>query len=229
MFTTPGTAYHALSRLAVCVLSIAALFGNAAHASIIAYDNPTGLSQQNFGNLLGLEFQVNQTIDITALGAFDNGIVTNLDGVTGAGVQVGIFSNATQLLVGSAVSFNGSNFGTQINGDAFQAVNFTLSPGVYWIVALNDDNYNTGGPPNTGTTVNTGGGAISFIGTGRYGSGPTLIFPDARDVGAFDHYDAGTFQYSVSASATDVPEPASMALLGGGFFGLMWARRRQAL
>ncbi len=192
-------------------------------ADTIAYDNqPTG-GLQNYGNNLGLDFTVNSPILITQLGAFDNGVVANLNGVAGGtGIDVGIFSLSSETLVGTSVHFNSTtDAGTQINADAFLPVHINLPAGNYTVVALNDGNYNSGGGVNASSTENSGGGLISFIGGGRYGNGPTLAFPGGTDGGPTNRYDAGTFQFRAA------PEPSSFVLGALGVVGLLWAARRR--
>jgi hypothetical protein len=64
-----------------------------------------------------------------------------------------------------------------------------------------------------------------------------LLFADARGNqvnlysngdSTYAHYDSGAFSENVVLSNIDVPEPASMALLGAGVFGLGLIRRRRA-
>jgi hypothetical protein len=203
--------------LRIVLLWLAAVFfllPGFARASTIAYDNDTSLgdvgSLQNFPGVLGLDFNVNQAITVTALGAYDQGLPANLDGVNGGGVVVGIFDRNTGLLVSPTASFSSSSPGVQINGDAFQSESFLLLPGQYSVVTYNDKNYNEGFVSTTfnPTSVeNSGGGAISFVGSGRYDNTSAFQFPTTIDSGPTNRYDAGTFAFVTS------PEPSSFILL----------------
>jgi hypothetical protein len=179
---------------------------------------------QDWSGRLGMDFTVNSSILVTALGAFDNGDQARLAGVNGNGVQVAIFNLGTGLQVGSSVSFNGGGGYTQIGGDAFLNVpGFSLAPGNYSIVAVDDRNYNQGyfGGPNIHQVTNNLGGAISFIGVSRYDSTSALGVPGNFDSGPANRYDAGTFV------ASAVPEPATWAMMILGFFGVGFVAYRR--
>jgi hypothetical protein len=202
------------------VLALAVLlctFGQA-HASIIAYDNgapapPAGI--QNWQGNLGLDFTVNKTISISALGAFDDGNPAHLVGTRGAGVVVGIFNLATSSLVGPTVLLTPTGFSSQINGDAFAAVTpFLLAPGNYSVVTLNDPNYNSGlsGGP-TPVTLNDGGGSINFnvpTALSRYDAHLTFDLPGiVSNFTPVPRFAAGTFEFDT----VQTPEPTSLVLL----------------
>jgi len=199
--------------LFVAVVAMAAgMRGQAEAATIIAYDNAAVAANQNWlGGSIGMDFDVNRTIRVTELGAFDSGAIANLD--TNNGVYVGIFDRTTGSLVAPSVFLTSATPGlSQINGDAFLAVTpFFLHAGFQGsIVAYYDPNYNTfGNVPNATSTTNSGGGAISFVGTSRYNNGVGgLVYPTIIDGGPANRYDAGTFGFTV------VPEPSSVVMAG---------------
>lgn len=198
-----------------------------AGASTIAYDNAAALSPiQGFGGSLGLDFTVNSAITIDQLGAFDNGVIANLAGADGrSGVTVQIYNiTSTPVAIGPSVTFTPLNAGTQINGDAFLSVApFTLGPGTFTVVAVNDDNYNSLGAVNNTSTENTGGGLITFSGNARY-SVSMSAFPAQPDGGPNNRYDAGTFTFG----AATAPEPSTFVLFGLGGALAFFARRRRA-
>jgi hypothetical protein len=167
---------------------------------------------QRWQGNLGMDFTVNSPIQIGALGVFDNGQRSELSGTTGNGILVGIFSLTTGQLVSPSVLFTASSTVAQIGADAFQSVTpFSLTTGSYSIVTLNDPNYNQGffGGPNIYQTLNPLGGAISFIGSGRYdGNNTTLELPGGIDGGPANRYDAGTF------AVTPLPSTWTMFALG---------------
>lgn len=215
---------------AAAMLATAVLFGisPAQAAPFTAYSNNAGISPlQNFGGALGLDFQVNSAITITGLGAFNNGLTANLDGKNSAlGITVGIFT-LSGVAVGTSVHFTAATGGiTQLNGDAFLPVSFTLNPGSYSIVATNDRNYNSSGAANNFNTTDDGGGLISFIGKARWTSSTTLALPGTIDTGPVDRYAAGTFQFTAAdGTHVSVPEPASALLLGAGLVAIALLRK----
>jgi hypothetical protein len=212
-------------RGGLIVLAAVALLGGPAKADII-YQDSVAPNLQNIVGALGMDFTVNQSIQVTALGAFDNGVNAYLAGSAGTGVTVGIFNVNTGMLVGTSVFFQAGGSYDQIGGDAFQSVNpFVLGPGTYSIVSLNDSNYNTMGAPNLFQVTDNLNGAISFVGGGRYG---TLSFelPPTIDGGPPNRYDAGTF----AATALAVPAPVAgsgpMMIVGLLCLGFMAYRRK---
>ena len=197
-------------------LLAAVLLASAGSASAtVVYADLTSVSPlQNYGNLLGMDFQVTSAINITSLGAFDNGLAANLAGKDGSGVTVGIFSLGGTLQ-GSSVHFAAADIVTQTGGDAFKTVtSFVLAPGSYSIVALNDINYNSEGAANLTQTTDNLGSAISFIGSSRFDGGAALGLPSTLDTGPANRYDAGTF------NGTPVPLPAAVWLLVSALGGL---------
>lgn len=209
----------------VCAAVLGMCIGGVARADVIAYDNIGAGPNQNFGNSLGLDFNVTSAtgITVTALGAYDSGAIGALVGVDGvSGVTVAIYDRVTQLQVGPSVHFDGTN-GVQINSNAFLPDLINLPGGFQGsVVAFNDPNYNSGGGPNPTSTENDGGGLISFVGGGRFGGG--FAYPTIVDGGPTNRYDAGTFEF-----VAGVPEPGTLTLAGLGLLGLVgycWRSRK---
>ncbi len=206
------------------VLLMLMVWAVAAHADSIAYDFPATFGTQAWTGSLGMDFDVNSPITITAMGVFNSG----QSGITGT-LSAEIFNVTTGLPVaGTLVSLTGTQ-GTLIDGSRFLSITpVTLPVGDYSIVSWGysstdpDGNY-TDPPPST--ILNDDGGAISFVGSGRYspaGTGGT--FPTIIDGGAADQFYAGTFD-----PGSSVPLPPTALLLGSGLLGLVglgWRKKR---
>lgn len=210
-------------------LMVAAIVGSTAicqrtMADTIAYDNSSSTTpNQKWTGNLGLDFDVNSPINVTALGAFFGNSINNLV----PAVKVAIFSRATGLEVGSAVTISSTIYDSLSNGDAFVslAIPIFLAPGAYSVVEnldpTSNQDYNvhiTGGTSNTTSTEDNGGGAITFKGTGRYDYGSSLDLPKliGDSANPTNAYDSGTFQFA------SVPLP-SAALGGVGLMGCLLA------
>ena len=240
--------------IALCLLGAAT---TATAGTVIAYDNTCDAtcqgSQQNYGNSLGLDFEVLAPIDVLALGMFDGG--NNYDQTMYYGVDCssGVWVNIYNIpadgpaTIVASVYFNPANFdvsqpnfgeGQQINAENFLFLSSAveLQPGNYRVVAWNDWNWNvnlTGaaGGTNPNTTENDGGGLILFDGLGRFAPAPGSAdpffgFPTLVDAGPSDRYAAGSFIFEDANEFERIPEPSTLGLIGTGLLGA-WALRRR--
>ncbi len=125
----------------------------------------------------------------------------------------------------STLTFTSTSPGDLTNGSRFKDIgDVVLAPGQYSIVSWGysdaDKNGNNGYSGITLSTLNTGGGAISFVGTARYSaSGTGGTYPTTIDGGLVNRYLAGTFAF--------VPLPPTALLLGFGLVGLGLLRFRK--
>ena len=198
--------------------------------AVIAYDNSLQTGNQTLtGSVsLGMDFNVNAPISVTALGVFDSGGRPLLNSLTAI-----LYNRATQTAVAQFTFPVGTSM-TLINGDLFQNLNTPLILPAGFQGSIVAQGFGTGQPngnstlipPFTGPTTNNGGGLISFVGTSRYGA--TGTYPTTPDA-VVNQYGAGTFMFNAAATSA-VPEPATFGMLGAAFSllaGSSWIRRRR--
>jgi uncharacterized protein (TIGR03382 family) len=211
-----------------------ALSPSVASAEVWAYTDyaPAGPLQGWTGGL-GMDFNVNQSIYVTSLGAFNpsgNGLFHN-------NVRVGIFDLAGTLQ-GSSVTFASNTLYSLVLGsyDVYQGITpVLLNPGSYSVVALGyssaDPNGNLGNGSSPPSLMNDGGGIISFTGGSRFNyDSVTLQLPNQGDGGPVNRYNAGTFGFTTSGPGTfesATPEPGTFVLSVGvlAFAGAIRRRR----
>lgn len=208
-------------------LAVAFLITVSANATI-AYNYPVlnGSGQPNLGNQtnwgfpLGMDFDVISPITITDLGVFDSGA----DGL-GYTIVATLYDRDTQIQI-AQLSFTAGNTGTLIGSGRFLTLGLpiALAPGFHGTIVAEgygpaEPNGNTGisSPPFTPATLDSGGGAINFVGTSRYAT-TNGSYPNLVDVGPVNRYGAGTFQYNVTAT---IPEPGTAGLMAGALLVLM--------
>jgi len=194
----------------------------------IAYQVASGtVGTQTYGGPLGLDFVTNRPLKVEYLGVFDSG----QDGLS-LPIAATLFARLDQGTAGfgddkgvplATVNFSG-NDGVLIGGSRFVKLSTPLIlPGGFTgtIVAKG---YGTGEPNgNSGTPTwqtFSGGGALSFVGTSRFGA-VADTFPGTPDGGPANRYATGTFQFADyvlgtgSVSRIAVPNP-SFELPGRG-------------
>jgi hypothetical protein len=207
----------------VTALFVLALTARSAMA-IQAYfePNPTD-GTQAFGGSLGMDFDVNSWILVNQLGVFDddqNGIAAG----TTLTAQLWSRSGNTGVLISPSITFTSADPGTLSDGHRLKDITpLLLGPGSYTIVAFGynaaEENGNTG-TGNVAVSTNSGGGLISFVGGGRFGTAG--LFPATPDGGPPGRYHAGTFNF------VGVPEPATAALLLLSGLAALRRNRREA-
>lgn len=191
-----------------------------AHGNTIVFNNLLQSGSQQ-GYELGMDFNVNRSINIVSLGAFDS----NGDGFGGA-IKVGIFDRNTGLLVGSSATLTGTS-GTLIAGSRFVDARFTLAPGAYSIVAVGFTGLDLSGNSGIGgiETFNSVGGALSLVPVGgRYKSGGTFELPTAGNGGTVGGYGQSDPVFQAGTFATPDVSSTSM-LMGFGLLAMGWVRR----
>ncbi|MCP5152545.1 MAG: hypothetical protein H6983_00175 [Ectothiorhodospiraceae bacterium] len=210
--------------LAALVL-LAGLLASHQAAAVVALDSVRGIGNQSYTGALGMDFDVLAPIAVTHLGAFDSG----QDGFGGASIAVGIFDRGTQALVTGLSASIDSGDGLTGQSRYEDIADIVLGVGQYSIVAHgfgsanpNGNAGSTGSPP----TIDDGGGLIQFVGTARFLSAGSLVWPTVIDGGPPNRYDAGTFQFT--AAPQSVPSPAPLALMLAGLLALRSRRRTRS-
>lgn len=212
------------SLTAVAVLGMLA---GSAHAQFNAYSLPTPVvGTQAFQGSLGLDFDVNTSIEIFRLGVFDS----NQDGLVNA-INVAIYNRNTQTVVAGLGPLAFIGTGDVLDG-AYRFRNIApvlLTPGQYSVVASGfssaDPNGNTGAGGFPTPTTNTGGGVVSYVGGGRF-EGTPGVYPTIIDGGPAARYGAGNFS-ARSLSQVAAPEPATGLLFGFALLPIAGLRRRK--
>lgn len=211
-------------RAAILSVVVLAALSAPAGAEFIAYGCLTGApGAQTWNGQLGHDFDVNQPIRITQLGVFDsgaNGLARTLTAFVWSRNSTG--SPLAQL------AFTPAEAGTLVDSSRFKplAVPLDLPVGQYCVsvsgYGAGEPNGNegpgAGGPSSAYKTLDTGGGLISFVGTGRYDANPSA-YPASLDGGPANRYSGPTFMF--------IPEPASLSLLAAAGLLLLLRRRRR--
>lgn len=212
------------------------LLGAGSGIAATAFSLPAGTSgSQNFAGTLGMDFTVNPgfSIIVDRLGTFEddsNGfdpgtsILVNLWSRSDSGTP-GIYGDDTGIAPLRTATFSAANPGIADGAFNFQsAAPLVLTAGEYTIVAdgynSNDQNGNfgLGSPPSP---IDDGGGAITFVGTSRFGLDGTGTFPATIDTGPANRYYAGNFSFTV------VPETGAAGLITLGALTLGLRRRKR--
>ena len=191
----------------------------------VVYNNAPGNGNQKFVGSLGMDFQVNSNITVSSLGAFDSG----QDGFVGP-ILIQLYDLSNLLTPIASTSTGTGTTGTLIGGSRFYSIApIVLIAGFQGSIvasgfSASDMNGNMSFPGFTGATTDSLGGAISFIGSSRYGN--TTAFPTILDSGPANRYQAGTFVAS-SGGSTASPEPGTWSFVALG--GLLVAVSRRKL
>ena len=164
-----------------------------------------------------MDFDVNQQVTITSLGAFDDG--SNGFGRT---IDVQLYDRDRPAQALASCTFAPASPGTLVGGSRFKALGSPLVLPTGFHGSIVAEGYGAG--ENAGNSMggaptwvtDTGLGHLSFVGTARYGTTPGT-YPTVLDGGPVNRYAAGTFEFT--------PEPATLGLLALGGLGLLRRKR----
>jgi hypothetical protein len=214
-FSTPAAAWRQRGFNDAAWLSGASGFGYQERLSgTVAYEVPAGtVGNQAYSGALGMDFDVQQAVTVTRLGVFDSGG----DGL-GAILTARLYNRSTRAEL-ARLDFTSAEPGELAGGSRFKdlAVPVDLPAGFQGTIAADgygptELNGNQGAGP-LGLVTHDGGGALSFVGGGRFGASPGT-FPDTVDGGPADRYAAGTFVFGTEgAQGGGVVAPAGVATL----------------
>lgn len=215
------------ARFAIMLAWVAAGLGAAAQAGTAAYEVPAGtVGNQAFGGPLGMDFNVNHTIVVTDLGVFDdgsNGLNLNLG--------AGLWDRTSTAAPLESLSFTGGDPGTLVAGSRFKplATPRMLLPGLQGTIVAEgygagESLANSHGRPPVWAT-DDGGGSVSFVGGGRYGTVPGT-YPGTGDGGPANRYAAGSLVFEPVNIAYEVFGGAVGDQAFGGSLGMDFLTRR---
>ena len=187
-------------------------------AENVAYDVEAATTgNQAYTGALGMDFDVVTPIYVYALGVYDSG----QDGLAVPLVaRIYDRDNPNAALV--KVDFAAGNTGTLVKGSRYLPLPCPLLLPAGFKGTIEADGYgaqelNGNGGPTRAT--NDGGGAITFVGGGRFGADP-LVFPATVDGGPFNRYAAGTFTFATAcANDADCTNADHPKCGGGGMCG----------
>lgn len=202
--------------------SLFATYASAAETTAygIAANTP---GNQAWNGPLGMDFDVVRPINVYALGAFDH----NSDGLK-VPIKVIIYDRTTTKEVVSIDFAVGD--GQLVGGNRIKPLPCPLSLPANFKGVIVAQGYNAqelNGNGNGGRSTDTGGGAITFLGGGRYGAQGTTTYPTIIDGGPVNRYAAGTFLFNencaqdADCSNADRPKCGDQGICGkaaGDFF-----------
>jgi hypothetical protein len=146
-----------------------------------------------------MDFDVLAPVIVTRLGCFDSGS----DGLNASStLTTQIYNrNGPAPVVVATTNFPSAAPGELIGGSRFKALAtpVLLTNGSYSCVGYSYDANNRNGNVGTGNPKvwsTDDGGALAFVGGGRYGAAAPGIFPTTLDGGPADRYAAGTFDFT---------------------------------
>ena len=160
------------------------------------------------GATIGWEFSISQTLNITALGIFDE----NNDGLA-TSHQVGIWNLSGTLLVSTTVLSGTSS--VLLDRFRYESANYTLAAGTYVVGAYMPDGQDKGAAHSSYTTH-----ALVTYNRNLYLYSAGFVKPTQH----WTNYDGGNFGANFQFNTGSVPEVSTFLLLGLGVSVLFFRR-----
>ncbi len=157
---------------------------------------------QEYSGPVGMDFNANRPIRVTALGVFDDGS----DGLSRA-ISARLYDRETRSVL-ARLEFTPEDPGELDGGSRFKPLDPPLELPAGFRGSIVAEGYGPGERNGNGFdgavawTTDDGGCVLSFVGSGRY-SWPIIAgaFPTILDRGPPNRYAAGTFRFELSAGA----------------------------
>jgi hypothetical protein len=183
---------------------------------VVAYVVTAGTAgNQEFGGVLGMDFDVANPIVVTQIGVFDD----NSDGLQlPITAKLWDRSDPASPVVLETVEFTPEEPGTLVGGSRFKPLPAPRRLEIGFRGTIGAEGYGAGERlrntlgviANRNWTVNDGNGSIQFVGGGRYGT-VNGEYPGTVDGGPADRYCAGTFEFETTPPLKPGP-PAGLTI-----------------
>lgn len=191
-----------ISLLSLFIIGLFVSLNAQASLDFLSVNAGQYVGNNSYNGYLGLDFNVNSTITVTSIGAWDNG-----DNGFSSPIAVGIYDRGTTSLMGSVVSITTAN-STAVGGYRYFSLSTPIQLDAGFQGSLVATGFSATDQFRAGTTNfanQTGGSSITYVG-GRYGA---TLFPSTVDAAVTSPYLTASFQFVTGV----IPEPSTYCML----------------